>query len=156
MERRDLPFQPGREAFKAPGNSGVPNRPISMPGRGPGGGSSQSVGGGGNSSASVPATFDPTRFPNFQRSGNALANNQTIQALAEPPNLRTFLMIRLAASAVGNLAIGFNNIPIDDDSADIVLEPGGVAFFDQTVPQNRVYLRKTGGAGKYSITYANS
>lgn len=152
MEKRNLPFQAGREAFKAPGNSGVPNRPITMPGRAPGGG--------GNAGASVsvatPATFDPTRFPNFQRAGSALVDEQTLQILAEPPNLRTFLMIRLASSAVGNLAIGFNNIPNDEDSADIVLEPGGVAFFDQTVPQNRIYVRKVGGAGKYSVTYANS
>jgi hypothetical protein len=130
----------GKPLFKAPGNANVPNLPQTFPSSGTGNGTN------------VP---DPTRFPNVQSIPRNIPSGESATLIAQPPILRSFMMIKNASTSAGTLAVGFNSVPNGLADAAIELAPGGVAFFDQTVPQNKIYGRAIGGACDVMSTFSN-
>ncbi len=144
------PFVTPQEPFTEPGNALRPNRPLSMPSARPGGGTSY----GGADDNAVSSVVDPTRFPQFQTITYALVAGQQLELLAEPPTIRLFLMIRVTNGSTGNLGVGFNVQPQNINGANIELIPGGYAFFDQTVPQNRIF-GVASDVCNVVVTYAN-
>lgn len=97
---------------------------------------------------------DPTRFVSFNSLNLTVLSGRSALLLNESPNLRVFLCIRNAVSSAGFLLIGFGS-DLSENTASYVLNPGGYAFFDQTVPQNQIYAGGYLGAVQLVATFAN-
>lgn len=131
------------------GNDSFPNRPMAIPPGTAGGGI------GNDAFALAQRTYDRTRFLEFLTEADVLAQDATIVLLQEPPNTRGFLIIRNGFTSVGSLAIGFGLAPSVIDNAAILLAPGQSAWFENVIPQNRIYGTAYNGQCRYIITYSN-
>lgn len=108
-----------------------------------------------SATVSVP-TMDLSRFKRTAKIVQALTT-ASVLALAAPPALRTFLLIRADVNNTVNVFVDFD-YPAGPQCG-IILIPGAYAFFDQFIPQGDVYLAQAATALTQQIavvTFANS